>query len=90
MKTSTLLVIYAAISLIFGIGFLFSPNLILSMYGLELDALGIFLARILGAAMLALAVLTWSTRKGILVLLKRVMQSCYPYLFSKVLGLCCP
>lgn len=62
MKTSTLLVIYAAISLIFGIGFLFSPNLILSMYGLELDALGIFLARILGAAMLALAFLTWSTR----------------------------
>jgi hypothetical protein len=62
MKTSTLLVIYAAISLIFGIGFLIAPNLILSVYGLELDALGIFLARILGAAMLALAILTWSTR----------------------------
>lgn len=55
IKTSTLLVIYAAISLIFGIGFLFAPNLILSVYGLELDALGIFLARILGATMLAFA-----------------------------------
>ena len=62
MKTSTLLIAYAAISLIFGTGFLFAPNLILSIYDLELDALGIFLARILGAAMLALAFLTWSTR----------------------------
>ena len=62
MKISTLLIVYALVSLVVGIGFLFAPDLALSLFGVSTDVIGIFLSRILGAAMLALAVLTWSTR----------------------------
>jgi len=56
------MVIYAIVSLIVGVGYLFGPNLLLTQFGYTMNAIGIYQARILGAAMLGLAILTWSTR----------------------------
>ena len=61
MKISTLLVVYAAVSLIVGIGYLFIPELLLRPFDIEITAELLYLTRLLGAAMLALAVLTWFT-----------------------------
>ena len=62
MKISTLLVIYAVISLIDGIVLIFTPNLLIAPFGLQMGNVGVYITRILGAAMLGLAVLTWSTK----------------------------
>jgi hypothetical protein len=62
MKIRTLLVIYAAVSLVVGVGYLFVPEFLLKPFDIEITAVLVYLSRLLGAAMLALAILTWLTR----------------------------
>ena len=64
MRIKTLLTAYAAVSLFVGLSFTLAPDLVLGIYQLEMNELGIYVSRVLGAALLGLAVLSWSTRKA--------------------------
>ncbi|MBI2975848.1 MAG: hypothetical protein HYY33_02735 [Chloroflexi bacterium] len=54
----------AAAGLIFGLGFLLIPNQTMSMYGVELNDAGQWIARYLGATFLGLTVLNWLVRNA--------------------------
>lgn len=58
MKRSTYVFIASIIAFIFGLGFLISPNGSLSLYGVKMDAVGVFIGRYFGSALLGVAV-TW-------------------------------
>ena len=62
MKFSTFMVIYAVISAVFGLGFVFMPGQILPMYGVEPNAALNLVGQFLGAALVSLALLTWLVR----------------------------
>ena len=64
MRIKTLLTAYAVVSLFVGLSFTLAPDLVLGIYQLEMNELGIYVSRVLGAALLGLAVLSWSTRKA--------------------------
>lgn len=55
MEHKTLFVIDAVVLLLFGLGFLFLPAPLISMYGAELQPPGVAMGRFFGAAMLSLA-----------------------------------
>ena len=59
MKLSTMFIIYAAISAIFGLAFVFVPETSLALYGITLSPGGILIARLFGAALLEFALLSW-------------------------------
>ena len=59
VKLSTLMVINAVVSLVFGVGFALIPAQILSLYGVTADSALIYVGRLLGAAFISLGVLTW-------------------------------
>ena len=63
MKRSTYVLIAAIIIAVFGLGFLISPNTVLSIYGSKLDTTGEFVARYFGSALIGLAV-TWFMARG--------------------------
>lgn len=63
MKNRTLFTITAAVLMTFGAGFLLVPELIFALYGIELDAAGIMLANVAGAAVFALGSLALYYRK---------------------------
>ena len=69
MKLSTLFVIAAIVSFIFGLGFIIAPVASINLYGNTLEGVGVFIARYFGAALLGYAFLAWlnrnSTSKGI-------------------------
>jgi len=71
MKRSTFVLIASIISMIFGLGFIISPNGALSLYGVKMDEVGVFIGRYFGSALLGLAI-TWllasrsSTQEGLL------------------------
>jgi len=52
MKLSTLLVIDGVVGVAFGIAFVLAPAQLLSAYGTTLDAAGLFMARLFGAALI--------------------------------------
>lgn len=58
MKRSTFVLIASIIGFIFGLGFLISPNGALSLYGVKMDLVGVFIGRYFGSALLGVAV-TW-------------------------------
>ncbi len=64
MKLSTLFVITAIVSFIFGLGFIVAPNVSVGLYGNTLEGAGIFVARYFGAALLGYAFLAWLNRNG--------------------------
>jgi Ca2+/Na+ antiporter len=62
MKRRTFLVITAVIYAIFGLGLIIVPEPFMAIYGLNLNASGVALARVLGAALAAFALLYWWLR----------------------------
>ncbi|MBP6794491.1 MAG: hypothetical protein KA143_05535 [Saprospiraceae bacterium] len=59
MKLSFFSKVWAFLYLTFGLGLLIVPKLFMSTYGVELDASGQLMARILGSALFAYAVVFW-------------------------------
>ena len=64
MKLSALFIVYAVISAIFGLTFVFAPEASLALYGATLSPGGILIVRLFGAALLELAVLSWFARNA--------------------------
>lgn len=63
MRVSTLLKFNALCNLFFGLMLLFIPAWMMSMFGVNLDAGGVYLARLAGAAYLGYAAITWLSRE---------------------------
>jgi hypothetical protein len=64
MKLGTLLTINAIIAFVFGLGFVLIPEIVLSLYGVSLSDNGIFISRLLGAAFLGFAVVSWLVKNS--------------------------
>jgi hypothetical protein len=62
MKLKTFMLIYALVSILFGLGFVFLPGLVLSIYGAEADLSFRYIGQLFGAALVSLAVLAWSLK----------------------------
>ena len=71
MKLNTLFTITAVVMIFFGVGFILLPAMVFSMYGVTLDANGIMLAHVAGAAVFALGLLAGLFRKSRTNLMKR-------------------
>ncbi|HXQ32613.1 MAG TPA: hypothetical protein VN843_01200, partial [Anaerolineales bacterium] len=59
MKMRTLFQINAVIQLIFGLGFMFAPTVMLGLFGTKTDTTGITLAHVAGGVILSLAIISW-------------------------------
>ena len=64
MKLGTLFVITAVIALLFSLGFVLIPTTLLSLYAVDLNAQGIFISRLLGAAFVIFAIISWQLRNS--------------------------
>lgn len=64
MKLSTMFIIYAIISAIFGLTFVFFPAMSLALYGITLSPGGILVVRLFGVALLEFALLSWFVRNA--------------------------
>ncbi|HLA96821.1 MAG TPA: hypothetical protein VJL34_00085 [Anaerolineales bacterium] len=64
MKVSTLFPINAVVAVVFGLGFIFAPVWLLSLYGVTADAPLAYVGQLLGAAFLSFAVITWMARNA--------------------------
>ena len=62
MKFSTFMVIYAVLSVAFGLGFVLAPGQILPLYGVAPDAALRLIGQLFGAVLISLALLTWLAR----------------------------
>lgn len=64
MELKTLLILKALVSLVFGVPILILPGELLSLFGLALNAEGMFMAREYGGALLGIAALCWFARNS--------------------------
>ena len=64
MKLRTLMVINAIVAAVFGVSFVFWPGRVLAQYGHSADPALEYLGQLVGAALIAFAVLTWSARSA--------------------------
>ena len=64
MKISTLMVINAVISIVFGIAFAVLPAQVVSLYGATAEAPLKYTGQLFGAALITFAILTWSARNA--------------------------
>jgi len=64
MKFRTFMTLYALVSILFGLGFVFVPGLVLSIYGVETDLAFRYIGQLFGAALISLAVLAWLFRNA--------------------------
>ena len=64
MKLTTLFIVYAVVSAVFGLAFVFVPEASLALYGITLSPGGVPIARLFGAALLEFALLSWFARKA--------------------------
>jgi hypothetical protein len=64
MNRSTLFSINSIVAVLFGLGFVLIPATVVSWYGVTLNDGGIFTGRLLGAAFLAFAILSWLVRNS--------------------------
>lgn len=62
MKSKTIFVVDGIVLLLFGLGFLFFPALLISYYGADLMPPGASMGRFFGAAMLGLAWITYRAK----------------------------
>lgn len=58
MKMRTFFQINAVIQLIFGLGFMFAPTVMLGLFGTKTDTTGITLAHVAGGVILSLAIIS--------------------------------
>ena len=65
MKISTFLTINSIVVFTFGVGFLLIPESLMSLYGVELTAIGKTISQLLGAAFMGLGVLRVLARKSV-------------------------
>jgi hypothetical protein len=59
MKFSTLCIVNTIIAAVFGLGFALVPGSATSLYGVDLSAAGLFVARLLGTSLISFAVLSF-------------------------------
>jgi hypothetical protein len=65
MKLSMMMIINAVVAAVFGVAFVLVPSQAISLYGIEDPSeILIFILRLLGAAFIGFAVLTWSARNA--------------------------
>jgi hypothetical protein len=64
MKLSTLFIIAAVISFLYGLAFMIVPANTMALYGVNLSVGGLFIVRYLGATFIGLAVLAWLARNA--------------------------
>jgi hypothetical protein len=64
MKLSALMVINAIIAAIFGVAFVVVPGQFMSLYGPAVTPDLVYVGRLFGAALLTLAVLTWTAKNA--------------------------
>ena len=62
MKLSTLFTVASVVGLVFGLLTLLIPEQTMAMYGVELTAPGVFVARLFGTTLFAVGVLGWQVR----------------------------
>ena len=62
MKLKTVFIAHAVAEVIFGSGFLVAPSVLFGILGTSTDAAGLTLARIAGAVILSLAIISWHAR----------------------------
>ena len=64
MNLRILMIINAVVAAVFGLAFLLVPDQVSTQYGIEASAELEYLARVLGAAFISFAVLTWWARNA--------------------------
>lgn len=64
MKLSTLFIINAVVAAVFGVAFLLIPNQVGSLYDVEVNEILTFVVRLLGAAFIEIAGVTWLARNA--------------------------
>jgi hypothetical protein len=64
MKLSAFMTINAIVAVVFGLGFLIVPGWLMAHYGIMADVPTQYVGQLFGAALLAIAVLTWSARNA--------------------------
>jgi uncharacterized membrane protein YcfT len=65
MKHNTLMIINAVVAAVFGVAFVLVPGQVTSLYGVEDPSeVLIYVGRLMGAAFIGFAVLTWSARNA--------------------------
>lgn len=84
MKFKTFMTIYALVSILFGLGFVFVPGLVLSIYGVETDIAFRYISQLFGAALVSLAALAWSFRNAGASEVRQT--SVLPLLIGEVIG----
>ena len=62
MKLKIVFIAHAVAEVIFGLGFLLAPGVLLGMLGTSTDATGLALSHIAGAVILSLAIISWLAR----------------------------
>ena len=62
MKLKTVFIAHAVTEVIFGLGFLLAPGVLLGILGTSTDATGLALSHIAGAVILSLAIISWWAR----------------------------
>ncbi len=62
MRLSNLLIANALLVFLFGVGLLFIPNTLMSVFGVLLGPSDAYVARLLGAAAMGMGVLNWAAR----------------------------
>ena len=62
MKLKTVFIAHAVTEVIFGLGFLLAPGVLLGVLGTSTDATGLALSHIAGAVILSLAIISWLAR----------------------------
>lgn len=75
MKLGSFLAIKAVISLVFGLLFALLPAVAMSLYGVQLDAAGIVMARYFGACLIGIGLICWLNRSGDAQLLQNITLS---------------
>jgi hypothetical protein len=80
---NTLFLVYLIIEAIFGIGFLFVPDLVMGPMGVTLDETSTTLARMFGSLLISIPVLVYFARKSSSTEFKRgVIYCCFIYLLA--------